>query len=103
MDYIKSDELTEKSAAQSTGATAFIRKALDSIPEGQGVAMKDLAVELQTAHGNVKDRQQAYIRIGTVLSRKGYKQSHTRKMDGGGYTYVVRMTETEAEAVEFGL
>ncbi len=103
MDYTNSSDLTEKNRATSTGATAFIREALDGIPEGRGCLMKDLAVELQEAHKNVRDRQQAYVRIGTILSRKGYKRTHARKVDDSGYTYITRMTETEAEAFEFSL
>lgn len=103
MDYIDSDTLTRKDTARQRGASAFIRVALDAIPGGQGVSMMDLASELRTAHVNVKDRQQAYVRIGMVLSKREYKRTHIRKVDDSGYTFIVRMTEVEEEAMEFSL
>jgi len=103
MDFIKTDGLTKKENSKKEGTRAFIREALNEIPEGQGCSMKDLAKEIMEARPNVKTPGSAYIRISGVLKKGSYKRDFEKRIDGNGYTFIVALTATEKEAVEFGL
>ncbi len=95
MEYTDKENLIEKDTSRSTGVSAFIKEALEQIPEGQGLAMKDLATEI-ASNFNLP-RVQAYVRIGNVLKRKSH--SHFVKLqDEKGLTFISRGVVTEDES-----
>ncbi len=87
MEFKNADELTAKvgSGNQGRGISAFIKAQLDSIPEGKGLALKELA-EALVREFNIP-KQQSYVRINMVLKRKGYTHL-LRAIDTDGYTYI---------------
>lgn len=87
MEFKDANELTAKigTGNQGRGISAFIKEQLDSIPEGKGLALKQLAVALENEF-NVP-RQQGYVRINMVLKRKNYKHL-LRAVDTDGFTYI---------------
>lgn len=88
--YRDAGELTVKTIANEKGVSAFIKNALNDIPEGKALAMADLVKDLQAQFPNVPNKHQAYTRINNVLSREFGKQFV--KLEGtDGYTYISKI------------
>jgi translation elongation factor P/translation initiation factor 5A len=66
---------------------AFIREKLESIPDGQAVAMTALVTEVICNCPTVREKRQAYTRINHVLHNSNQKYiRYTNDVDG--YVYI---------------
>ncbi len=89
MEYLNNEDLREKdpSNTRGSGVSAFIKETLELIPEGQGLAMSDLAKAI--ADQFELPVQQSYVRIGNVLKRKSHS-NFVRLQDEKGKTFISR-------------
>jgi len=99
METAKIEGLTPKTKL-GEGISAYIRETLRAIPEGEVIYLQELAADVQAKFPTVKNRQQAYIRVGMVIKKVGLPKFLGRS----GMTMVGRPNSRKtAEAIEFGL
>lgn len=94
-NYSSTENLTKKDGTVKgyNGIQGYIRKIIEDIPPGQSLALASIVKDLQDS-GRVKDKHQAYVRVGNALKtlNKTYMRA-VNKIDN--YTYVVRIADIE--------
>jgi hypothetical protein len=98
METISTESMALKIArsADAKGVSSFIKEQLKAIPSGQGLAMSDLAKEINSHFGITK--QQAYVRINNAL--KGKIGGDFQRFEQSGYTYLSPKPAQSENSVE---
>ena len=92
MEYQSTEKLSIKETGiRSTGVTKWIREALEEIPEGKALGMKELAKSLVAECPSVKDIRQAYVRINHVLK----DSKKFVRLTGQGGTFIAQKSESD--------